>query len=66
MGRLGYIEEFGGNNEDQSQYVECLEHFFAAKGIEDEGEKQVVYLSMVGAATYKTLRNIVFPAKPGE
>lgn len=39
MGTLGYIVEFGGNNEDRPQYVECLEHFFAANGIEDEGKK---------------------------
>jgi len=65
-GTLGHIEEFGGNNEDWPQYVERLEHFFAANSIEDEGKKRAVFLSVVGAATYKTLRNIVSPAKPGD
>ena len=45
-----------------------MEHFFLANGIDSEEKKRAVFvfLSVVGAATYKTLRNIVSPAKPGE
>ena len=43
-----------------------LEHFFAANGIDDADKKRAVLLTVVGAATYKTLRNIVSPKKPGE
>ena len=37
-----------------------------ANGIDDAGKKRAVFLSVIGAATYKTLRNIVSPAKLGE
>ena len=43
-----------------------LEHFFAANGIDAAAKKRAVLLTAVGAATYKTLRNIVSPEKPGE
>ena len=48
---------------DWPQYVERLEHFFVANGIDDVGKKRAVLLSVVGAAT---LRNILSPEKPGE
>ena len=63
---LGRVEEFDGTNDDWLQYVERLEHFFAANGIDDADKKRAVLLTVVGAATYKTLRNIVSPSKPGE
>ena len=64
---LGRIEEFDGSKDcDWQQYVERLEHFFAANGIDDAAKKRAVFLSVIGANTYKTLRNIVSPAKPGE
>ena len=66
-GTLGRIEEFDGSKDcDWQQYVERLEHFFVANGITDAGKKRAVFLSVIGAATYKTLRNIVSPEKPGE
>ena len=64
MATLGRIEEFDGS--DWQQYVERLEYFFTANGIEDGAKKRAVFLSVVGPATYKTLRNILSPAKPGE
>ena len=60
---LGRVEQFDGTNDDWLQYVE---HFFAANGIDDADKKRAVLLTVVGAATYKTLRNIVSPSKPGE
>ena len=41
-------------------------HFFLANGIENADKKRAVFLSVVGPATYKTLRNLVSPAKPGD
>ena len=64
---LGRIEEFDGSKEaDWQQYVERLAHFFTANGITDADKKRAVFLSVIGAATYKTLRNILSPAKPGD
>ena len=48
------------------QYVERFEYFFVANGITDAGKKRAVLLSVMGAATYKTSRNILSPVKPGE
>ena len=63
----GRVDEFDiARDVDWPQYVERLEHFFVANGIDDVGKKREVLLSVVGAATYKTLRNILSPEKPGE
>ena len=65
-GTLGHIEEFEGAKGDWPPYVERVEKIFAANGISDSDKKRVVLLSVMGAATYKTLRNVVSPSKPGE
>ena len=67
---FGRIEEFDGNKEDWSQCEERLGHFFAANGVESAEKKRSIFLSVVGAATYKLLRSLVAPAnyynKPGD
>ena len=63
---FGRIQEFDGDKEEWPQYVERLGHFFLANGIENADKKRAVFLSVVGPATYKTLRNLVSPAKPGD
>ena len=68
---LGRVDEFDGARDDWPQYVERLEHFFTANGIEDAEKKRSVLLTVIGAATYKTLRNSIYgnilaPAKPGD
>ena len=63
---FGRIEEFDGAKEDWSQYEERLGHFFAANGVESAEKKRSIFLSVVGAATYKLLRSLVAPAKPGD
>lgn len=65
-GTLGHIEEFDGAKGDWQLYVERVEHFFAANGISDGDKKRAVLLSVMGAPTYKILRNVVSPSKPGE
>ena len=62
---LGRIEEFDSSREEWPQYVERLEHFFAANSIAEDEKKHSVFLTMIGAATYKVLRDLVAPAKPG-
>ena len=41
-------------------------NFFDANGIDGAEKKRAVFLSVIGAATYKTLRNLLSPIKPGE
>ena len=64
-GTLGRVEEFDGNKDDWQQYVERLEHLFQANDVGAE-KKRAVFLSVIGSATYKILRNLLSPAKPGE
>ena len=63
---LGRVEDFDGNKDDWQQYVERLEHFFVANGIDGAEKKRAVFLSLIGPSTYKTLRNLLSPDKPGD
>ena len=60
------IEEFDGDQEEWSQYEERLGCFFEANGIVEEDKKRSVFLSIVGAITYKLLQNLLTPAKAGD
>ena len=66
MAMLGRVDEFDSTKDHWLQYVVRLEHFFVANSIDNAEKKRGVLLTAVGAATYKTLRNIVSPSKPGE
>ena len=52
---LGHVDEFDSTKDDWLQYVERLEHFFMANGVDNAEKKRAVLLAAVGAATYKTL-----------
>ena len=45
---LGKIDEFDGTKEDWPQYVERVDHFFDANGINDAGKKKSTLLAVVG------------------
>lgn len=66
MAHFSKVTEFIAGKEIWSQYVERLEHFFAANGITDKAKMQSILLSSIGPDAYKLLRNLVSPAKPGE
>ena len=67
MAMFGKIKEFDTGHEDWLQYVERLEVFFYVNGIgEDADKKRAVPLTIIGAATYKLLRGLLYPSKPGE
>ena len=51
--------------EEWPQYVERMDHFFAANGI-DEAHKKSTFLAVIGSATYTLVRNLVSPDKPGD
>ena len=63
---FGKIEEFDSSHEDWPQYMERLGYFFDANGIESAEKKRAVLLTLIGATTYKLLRSLVAPSKPGE
>ena len=63
---LGRIDEFDSTKEDWPQYVERVDHFFAANGITDADKKKSAFLAVIGPTTYTLARNLVSPAKPGE
>ena len=63
MASFGRIQEFHPDEESVSAYVERVELFFAANGIEDN-KKVPIFLTSVGSETYGTLRNLLAPANP--
>ena len=63
---LGRIDEFDTAKEEWPQYVERVNHFFIANGIDDASKKRSVLLAGVGPTTYTLLCNLVSPDKPGD
>ncbi|KAL3974523.1 interleukin 1 receptor-like 1 [Sarotherodon galilaeus] len=66
MATIGLLTEFAEGDGDWIEYVERLECFFLANDISDEGKKRSVLLSACGARTYKLIRNLTTPRKPGD
>ena len=56
MAAIATLGRVDGTRDDWLQYVERLEHFFSANGVDDADKKRSVLLTVIGAATYKTLR----------
>ena len=66
MASIGRIKEFREDKEDWDQYMERLDHFFSANGITVADKKRSVFLTVIGAKTYKRLRSLIAPTKPRE
>ena len=62
----GRLTEFDRGVEEWVTYIERLEQYFAANEITDNGKKRAILLSACGAATYRLIRTLVSPSKPGE
>ena len=62
--RHGMISEFDHEVEDWTTYVERVNLYLTANDITDPGKKRVVLLSVCGAKTYHTIRDLVAPSKP--
>ena len=60
------LQEFNPAVEDWTLYAERLEFYFAANDVEDAGKQRAVLFSVVGAATYKLIKNLLAPTKPTE
>ena len=65
---LGKMEEFDASREEWTQYVERMDHFFAANGIDEAHKKKSTFPAVAnfGPATYTLVRNLVSPDKPGD
>ena len=61
---FGKIDEFNGENEEWRHYMERMNHFFAANGIENQEKQRSIFLVSVGAKTYKLIRSLVAPGDP--
>ena len=61
---FGQVGEYK-DEEDWLSYVERLEHFFKANKIESK-QWLSVFLSTIGAPTYKVLKSVVAPKKPDD
>ena len=60
---FGRIQEYEPVNELFSAYLERVQLFFLANGVDDD-KKVLVFLSVMGSKTYSLLRNLVAPALP--
>ena len=58
---IGKVGEFNRHEDSWENYVERLEFFFTANGIENANKKQAVLLSSCGANTYLIVRGLVIP-----
>uniref|UniRef100_UPI00358E58B7 uncharacterized protein n=1 Tax=Myxine glutinosa TaxID=7769 RepID=UPI00358E58B7 len=65
MSPIGKMGEFCEEKEDWSQYMERLEFFFTANGIEGEERKRAVLLTVIGPAAFGLLKRLVEPRKVG-
>ena len=54
MATYGRIDEYD-EIEEWTQYVERMNNFFEANEIDDEDKKRSIFLSVIGAKTYKPL-----------
>ncbi|KAM3613346.1 uncharacterized protein V6R79_024529 [Siganus canaliculatus] len=66
MATYGTVSEFVEGNEDWTEYEERLGHFFSANENTEEAKKRLILLSACGAKTYKLIRNLATPRKPGD
>lgn len=64
---IGKIEPFDPRNgEDWTHYVERLEYYFLANGIQAAEKKRAVLISVMGPQAYKLLRTLISPSMPND
>ena len=66
MATFGQVGAFKEGQEEWKQYVERLEQYLIANGVEDADKKRAVFLSTIGPQAYKLLSSLVAPAAPSE
>ena len=63
MPTFGQLSEFVAESKRMSSYLERVELYFLANNVQDD-KKVAVFLSSIGAKTYKVLRSLVSPDQP--
>ena len=63
---LGQLSAFQQDSDTISAYLERVQIFFNANGIEEDKQKVAIFLNAVGARTYALLRDLLSPAKPAD
>ncbi|XP_041863718.1 uncharacterized protein K02A2.6-like [Melanotaenia boesemani] len=66
MATIGTLVAFDAKTQSWEEYCEIMEQFFEANGIDDGDKQRAILLSVVGAATYSLIRNLLSPEKPKE
>ena len=61
---LGQLSAFHQESDTISAYLERVQIFFNANGIEEDKQKVPIFLNAVGARTYALLRDLLSPEKP--
>lgn len=61
--QIGDISEFKEGQEDFESYLERLDMWMTTNSVEDD-KKVSVFLSVIGADTYRLLKNLISPDKP--
>ena len=59
MATHGSVSPFDPEKEEWSAYVECLDYYLVANGVEDDAKKVVILMSNSGPTVYGTIRSLV-------
>ena len=57
------VSTFDSNQEDWIDYVECLELYFVANGIEDPAKKRAILLNAAGPSIYHLVKTLAIPGR---
>ena len=63
---LGTPEPFDAATDDWKDYVQRFKYFFLANGVTEASQKLNLFLTLVGAPTFKLLSNLIAPQEPGD
>ena len=66
MTLVGSIETFYLHADNWLEYIERVEQYFIANGIDSAEKKRGILLTVVGSETYSLIRNLLTPVKPSE
>ena len=66
MATFGQVGAFQEGQEEWKQYVERLEQYLIANGVDNAEKKRAVFLSTIGPQAYKLLSSLVAPASLSE
>ena len=59
VGLHGAVVPFNQDQDDWSEYIERLEHYFAANDVVSAEKQRAILLSAVGPSTYRLIRTLV-------